>query len=242
METMTSTTGPQVRTDGARLQRDIPITPYGDLSSLETIPEHNFPIVEESIDRVTQQLDYWLKHRYELGRSFVAFTDELVPQLARMAVENPEVVDLDFDLHLDDHRLRASGDGIDPAVLQWIEERVNGNPRLVALAESFNERVVETYGTPDQPFHQWESRTLPQYQPIADLADTVDSKVGFMSLVRRARDADLKYEPFIDESNRYEVAAAKVFELIVDPTTYDVGLSGDVLLDRPKPPSAEWVA
>jgi hypothetical protein len=148
-------------------------------------PTQSVPTVAESESPACCQEDrlhpYWevIDDEFRMRGAFTEFADALVPFLAGLAVERPEVVTQDFDLRKDDGRLGVIDTDMAPQDIAWLESRLNSHPRLAKLAARFNESVVGAYGDVEHPYYMVETGVSTRFfHAIPGLADTVDRDVS----------------------------------------------------------------
>jgi len=209
-------------------------------------PPPKGPSNYELSQRLLASISNSLAEQKDLGRRLASFTEALVPFLASLTLERPGVVAMDFDLHLDNGRLKATGNDVHPDDLAWLESRINQFPRLTKLAGEFNQAVSRTFGDAerDEYWRLEPSRGWQRYPALPDLDKTVDRDVGFMSLLRQVRDDGMP-QAFegMPPPERFDATSSRVRAMVITPETYQVNPPGFVSLNHPKPLSAgSWVA
>ncbi|MEZ2419047.1 hypothetical protein [Luteibacter sp. RCC_6_2] len=205
------------------------------------------PIVPDGGERIMNFLCQTAAEQMMVGLTFKAFAEALVPLLASSVVEQPSILAWDFDVRLDDGRLRVvDADSLTPGEIEWLESRLNAHRQLPKLAAEFNDAVVAAFGDRNHlgyvPLY---TEGLPLKDAIPGLAGTVDRDVKFMSLLRTVRDADCGLGDTGDyyRANRYELAAIKVVDLIVSPDTYRKAPSGELVVATSQKSSIyDWMA
>ncbi|SEP04460.1 hypothetical protein SAMN02800692_3368 [Luteibacter sp. UNC138MFCol5.1] len=161
-----------------------------------------------------------------MGSAFTRFAEALVPMLARLAVERPDVVSRTFDLRKDGQSLKVVDADLDPDQAAWLEARLNELPDLLCLATEFNRSVAYAYGDGSRDYYLTETVTgYIDHPPVANLDATVDRDVRFMSLLRSVRDADVDNENVYllrdhYKANPYALAAIKVRDFVIPADTY----------------------
>jgi len=209
-------------------------------------PPPEGPSSHELSERLLASISHSLAEQKDLGRRLASFTDALVPFLASLTLERPGVVAMDFDLHLDEGRLKATGKDVHPDDLAWLEFRIAQFPRLAKLAGEFNQAVSRTFGDAEKDKY-WRlepPRGWQDYPAVPDLDKTVDRDVGFMSLLRQIRDDGMP-QTFdgMPPPERFDATSSRVLAMIITPETYKVTPGGFISLNHPKPLSkGSWVA
>jgi len=209
-------------------------------------PPPEGPTSDEIVERLFASLFSSRDQQKDLGRRLASFTDALVPFLASLTLERPGVVAMNFDLHLDKGRLKATGKDVHPDDLAWLESRINQFPRLTKLAGEFNQAVSRTFGDAErdeywrlEPPRGWQA-----YPALPCLDKTVDRDVGFMSLLRQVRDDGMP-QAFegMPPPERFDATSSRVLAMVMTPETYQVSPAGFVSLNNAKPLSnGSWVA
>jgi hypothetical protein len=205
------------------------------------------PAMPDGTEQIMNFYSQTISEQERVGISFKAFAEALVPLLASSVVEQPSILAWDFDIRVDDGRLRVTdADDLTPDEIQWLESRLNAHPHLATLAAEFNDAVVAAFGDGNHPgFIPLHSEGMPIKKAVPGLAATVDRDVKFMSLLRTVRDADCGLGDTGDyyRANRYELAAIKVVDLIVSPDTYRKAPSGELVVATSQKSSIyDWMA
>jgi len=170
--------------------------------------------------------DIMVNDQVRMGDAFTRFAETLVPMLARLAVERPDVMAKSFDLRKEGQSLKVIDADMDGEEAAWLEARLNGQPELISLVSEFNRSVAYAYGDGSRDYYLTETVTGHiGHPPVANLDATVDRDVRFMSLLRSVRDADVDNENVYllrdhYKTNPYALAAIKVRDFVIPADTY----------------------